>query len=387
MKYFLIAGEASGDLHAAQLIHALKEADPEAEFRFLGGDMMAKEAGRSPLVHYRNMAYMGIIEVLKHLRSIMRIMNTSRCALRSFSADALILIDYPSFNLKMAKYAKGLGIPVFYYISPKVWAWKEYRVKQIKSLVDKMFCILPFEVEFYRRHDYKVTYCGNPSVQEIDQVLNTIPSREEFCRTHSIDLAQKQIVALLPGSRLKEISDNLPIMLSAVKRFPDLFPIIASAPSVDTAIYEQALKGSGLELPAIVKGDTFALVRNARIALVTSGTATLETALLGTVQVACYRMGGSRFVYWLYEHFLKVKFVTLPNLIADRSVIPELLLHHCCEDEILSHISSLLDDSSEAYTKMQDGYRLVRQRLGSSACAQTAAKGIVEYLLNKPKKA
>ena len=387
MKYFLIAGEASGDLHASQLIHALKEIDMEAEFRFLGGDMMAKEAGCAPVVHYRNMAYMGIVEVIKHLRSIMGIMNTSRGALRSFSADALILIDYPSFNLKMAKYAKSLGIPVFYYISPKVWAWKEYRVKQIKQLVDRMFCILPFEVEFYRRHHYDVTYCGNPSVQEIDEALKTIPSRTEFCARHGFDNAGKQIVALLPGSRLKEISDNLPIMLSAIKRFPSLVPVIAGAPSVDTAVYEQALSGSGLELPYIVTGDTFALVRNARVALVTSGTATLETALLGTAQVACYRMGGSRFVYWLYEHFLKVKYVTLPNLIAGREVIPELLLHHCCEEEISSHISSLLQNDSEAYVSMQEGYQSVRSRLGSSPCAQTAAQGIAEYLLSKSKQA
>ncbi|MBQ9465716.1 MAG: lipid-A-disaccharide synthase [Muribaculaceae bacterium] len=375
-RYLILAGEASGDLHGSHLIAELRRLQPEAQVRFFGGDMMAAAAGRNPEVHYRDMAFMGFVEVIKHLPAILGFMRTAKKIIDDWQPTAVILIDYPSFNLKIAKHAAGRGIPVHYFISPKVWVWKQWRVKDIKRYVKAVYCILPFEPEFYRGKGYGgATYVGNPTVAEVEQAVAAMPTRDEFCATHGLDPA-KPIIAILPGSRLKEIRDNLPSMLQAAARHPDCQAVIAAAPSVDRDIYRDILNnvapGLGLAVP-IVGGLTFTLVRHARVALVTSGTATLETALLGTPQVACYRMDASRVAYWFYSKLLSGKYVTLPNLIADEPIIPELLMHHCTVDAIDDHLTALLLDGPDRSAQL-DGYARVAARLTTASCATTTAR-------------
>ncbi len=366
MKYMLIAGEASGDLHASHLMKSMKELDPSAGFVFLGGDLMAAVAGHAPLVHIRDMAFMGFSEVLRNLGAINRNLKAAKEAVIREHPDALILVDYPSFNLKVAKVAKRAGIPVFYYISPKVWAWKEHRVKAIKQLVDKMFVIFPFEVAFYRdRHDYAVEFVGNPSLAEVDTALDSLPPRADFLARHR--LRDRPIIALLPGSRIGEIRNNLSVMSSVVERFPQYRGVIAGAPNIDLDVY-----GRFTDLP-VVYDDTLALLANSRAALVTSGTATLEAALVGTPQVACYRSNGRRVAYEIMKRILKVPFVTLPNLIANREVIPEMLLHQCTPEAVADRLTPLLRDTPER-TAMLSGYADIRAALAApgSAPANTA---------------
>ena len=375
MRYFIIAGEASGDIHGAALIDAIKQHDSEAQVEFLGGDLMAQSAGHAPLIHYRDMAFMGFIEVIKHLGSILGFMRRAKKAMTAHRPDALILIDYPSFNLKMAKWAKGQDIPVFYFISPKVWAWKEYRVKDIKRYVTRMFSILPFETAFYRKHDYEVEYVGNPTVKEIQQAIGTMRPVDQFRSDNGLDPA-KPIIAIVPGSREKEIRDNLPTMLAAALDHSDCQPVIAGAPSIDDKIYEEIM--TKFKVP-VLHDQTFELVHNARVALVTSGTATLETALLGTPQVACYRMNGSEQLYKFYRRLIKGKYVTLPNLIADESIIPELLIHQCTVESVDSWLDRLLDDSDER-RNMLAGYKRMQAILTTKDCATTTAQRIIEEL-------
>ena len=372
MKYFLIAGEASGDLHAAHLIESLKQEDPEAEFRFLGGDFMAAQAGVQPIIHYRDMAYMGFADVVKHLGKILGFLGTARRAIDEWQPAALILVDYPSFNLKVAKYAHNLGIPVHYFISPKVWVWKEWRVKDIRRYVDHMYCILPFEPDWYQERGYKATYVGNPTVQEVAQASKDFPDFAGFIEQHN--LADCPIIALVPGSRVREIRDNLPLMLEAAARHPEYQAVIAGAPSIDDALYRDVM---GSKAIPVLRDATYPLVHHARVALVTSGTATLETALLGTPQVACYRFNGSKWSYNFYRRLLTGKYVTLPNLITDEPVIPELLMHLCTVDSIDEHLSQLLGDTPERLA-MHDGYCRLAARLGTDVCTATAARLIVE---------
>ena len=372
MKYMLIAGEASGDLHASRVIAALRRRDTHASFIFLGGDLMAAQAGVKPMVHYRDMAYMGFSEVLRNLGKIKQNLGTAKRLLRLSSPDALILIDYPSFNLKVAAEAKRLGIPVFYFISPKVWAWKEWRVRTLKKLVTKMFVIFPFEVDYYRtRHEWDVQYVGNPSVDEIDEALAAAGTRDEFLKRHR--LRDRQIVALLPGSRLGEIKNNLPVMQAAVMQFPQYRGVVAGAPGVDADFYSRFT-----DLP-VVTGETMELLKHSRAALVTSGTATLETALAGVPQVACYRSNGSKVAYNLMKRVLSVDYVTLPNLIADSEIIPEMLLHMCTPDAVAEKLAPLLREG-EARQRMLDDYAAMRARLGTADAADGVAKAIVEHL-------
>ena len=379
MKYFLIAGEASGDIHASQLIRALKAHDDEARFEFLGGDLMADAAGVEPVIHYRDMAFMGFIEVLKHLKSIMGFMKTAKQHIAADRPDALILVDYPSFNLKMAKYAHKRGIPVMYFISPKVWAWKEYRVKSIKKYVDRMFSILPFETAFYAKHDYKVNYVGNPTVKEIEEQRSRFGSREEFGKKNLLD--ERPIVALVPGSRRKEIRDNLPSMITAASRHEGYQLVIAAAPNIDESLYREVMEPLGMQVK-LVHHQSFELIHHARAALVTSGTATLETAILGTPQVACYRMNGSKWLFKFYRKLIKGKYVTLPNLIVDDAIIPELLLHMCTPDMIDAHLTPLLTESAERQT-MLEGYRRMQAILTTQDCTDNTAHLIVEALTSK----
>ena len=376
MKYFIIAGEASGDLHASHLMASLKQEDAHAEFRFLGGDLMAEQAGCQPIIHYRDMAYMGFMDVVKHLGKILGFLGTARRAIDEWQPAALILVDYPSFNLKVTKYAHNLGIPVHYFISPKVWVWKEWRVKDIRRYVDHMYCILPFEPDWYAERDYKATYVGNPTVQEVAQASKDFPDFSGFIAQYG--LADRPIIALVPGSRVREIRDNLPLMLKAAARHPEYQAVIAGAPSIDDRLYAEVI---GDQAVPVLRDATYPLVHHARVALVTSGTATLETALLGTPQVACYRFNGSKWSYNFYRRLLTGKYVTLPNLITDEPVIPELLMHLCTVDSIDSHLTQLLGDTPERQA-MLDGYGRLAERLGTEVCTATASHLITQSINN-----
>lgn len=382
MKYFIIAGEASGDIHGAELINSLRALDETAEIRFFGGDKMAQAAGTQPIVHYKDMAYMGIVEVVKHLGPILGFLKTAKAVIDDYAPDAVVLIDYPSFNLKVAKYAHKRGVKTFYFISPKVWAWKEYRVKQIKKYITTLYSILPFETEFFARHGYAVEYVGNPTVGEIAEARLHFADADVFKWKNG--LRGLPIIALVPGSRVKEILDNLPIMLEASKRYLDDYQIvIAGAPGVDRALYDEVLAQAGAKRDAVViEQQTFELVSHARVALVTSGTATLETAVLGTPQVVCYRMGGSKWLKRIYPYVLKVKYVSLPNLIVGTEVIPELLLSDCTADAVAAHLEALLPDG-EARDAMLRGYETMKMRLGTARCTDTAARRMRDTLLTK----
>lgn len=375
MKYFLIAGEASGDLHAAHLIESLKQQDPQAEFRFLGGDLMAAQAGVQPIIHYRDMAYMGFMDVVKHLGKILGFLGTARHAIDEWHPDAVVLVDYPSFNLKVAKYAHNLGIKVHYFISPKVWVWKEWRVKDIRRYVDRMYCILPFEPDWYKDRGYEATYVGNPTVQEVAQAKDSFPDLATFMEENA--LQDRPIIALVPGSRVREIRDNLPLMLEAAARHPEYQAVIAGAPSIDERLYRDVM---GNQVVPVLRDATYPLVHHARVALVTSGTATLETALLGTPQVACYRFNGSKWSYNFYRRLLSGKYVTLPNLIIDEPLIPELLMHLCTIDSIDTHLTALLGDTPER-TAQLDGYSRLAARLGTDICTDRAAQLIIGSFL------
>ncbi len=371
MTFMLSAGEASGDLHASQLIAALRTLRPDADFCFLGGDLMVQASGRRPLIHYRDMAYMGFADVVRHLPQVRRNMQAAKQLLARVRPAVLILVDYPSFNLRLAEEAKRLGVPVVYYISPKVWAWKKWRVKDIKRLCRCVLGIFPFEPDFFRREGYdQCIYVGNPSVEEIDQRLASAPSKEEFCERNS--LSTKPILALVPGSRLSEIRSNLPIMLEAIKPLLGKFqPIVAGAPGVDADVYPAGLP--------VIFDQTTSLMAHARAALVTSGTASLEAALARTPQVVCYRHSGSRLMYAALSRILSIPFVSLPNLVAEREVVPELLMHKCTPQAARAALAAIIPDGS-ARSAQLDGYDLIRRRLGTHPAAQTAAQTILNLL-------
>lgn len=378
MKYMIVAGEASGDLHGSRLIEAIKGHDPEAEFLFFGGDRMAVAAGHSPDLHYDRLNVMGFSEVLRSLPRIMHNLRMARRLMQSWRPDALVLVDFPGFNLRLAKAAKRAEVPVHYFISPKIWAWKEWRIRSIRRYVDHMYCILPFEKDYYRRkHHYEVEYVGNPSVAEIDEELRRVPAERYFRERHDI-ADPRPIIALLPGSRRGELRNNLPLMIEAARRFPQYQYIVAAAPAQPERLYREIAQDPGLK---VVFGATHSLLRHSRAALVTSGTATLETALAATPQVVCYRANGSRLSYKIMEKLLKVRFVSLPNLIADREVVPELLVHLCTADSIAEHLEPLLAGSPER-DRMLAGYREVRRRLGDPNAAENAASLIVEHCRN-----
>lgn len=374
MKYFISAGEPSGDLHASRLVKALKKVDPDAKFAFLGGDLMAAEAGVQPVIHYRDMAFMGFSEVLRHLPQVLSNLKRAKEAIAMQKPDALILVDYPSFNLKLAAFAHSLGIKVYYYISPKVWAWKEHRVKEIKRYIDRMFCIFPFEVDFYkRRHDYDVTYVGNPSVEEVDEKLRRLPSKEDFLKRYN--LPDKPIIAIVPGSRKSEIKNNLMIMEQAAAPHTDYQIVVAGAPGIDLQYYGYYISPG----TPIITGATFELMHHAKAALVTSGTATLECALLNTPQVVCYRSNGNKLSYQIMEKILKVPFVSLPNLIANRRIVPEMLMHRCTPTLVGKELSNILP-GRPGYDNQREGYRLMREILGDSEAATTTASAIYSAL-------
>lgn len=373
MKYYLIVGEASGDLHASHLMKALLKEDPKAEFRFFGGDMMSAVGG-TRVRHYRELAYMGIIAVLLHLRTILRNMAFCKRDIVEWQPDAVILVDYPGFNLKIAKFVHDhTRIPVYYYISPKIWAWKEYRIKEIKRNVDELFSILPFEVPFFeQKHHYPIHYVGNPTAEEVRQFSTAYNvSGEEFRRTHELD--ERPIIALLAGSRKQEIAGNLPQMIAAARRFGGYQLVLAAAPGIDAGFYDAFTAGSGVR---IVRGETYALLSHAHTALVTSGTATLETALFRVPQVVCYNTALPKLVGFLRRLVLKVKYVSLVNLIADREVVPELVANTFSVANIVRHLTRLLPDGAPR-REMLAGYEDVWQKIGADSPSERTAKEIV----------
>lgn len=375
MKYMVIAGEASGDLHASQLIKYIKQFDTDADFRFFGGDLMADEARRKPDLHYNRMNVMGFSEVFRKLPDLISNLRKARKLLREYKPDALILVDYPGFNLTIAPYAHKLGIPVHYFISPKVWAWKEYRVRKIKKYVDHLYSILPFEVDFFKKHNYNVTYVGNPSVQEVAYSMGHLPPKKHFLERQGLN-DDRPIIALLPGSRRGEIRNNLPLMIEAAKRFPEFQYVVGAAPAVGEKFYREVAQDPGLKL---VFGCTPTLLKYSQAAVVTSGTATLETALIGTPQVVVYRANGLAISYKIMEKLLKVRYVALPNLIVNNEIVPELLVHKCTVASIARELSPLLQPSPRREFQLQ-GYRTMQRRLGNYVAAEYAAEKIVESL-------
>lgn len=373
MKYYLIVGEASGDLHASHLMKALLKEDPKAEFRFFGGDMMSAVGG-TRVRHYRELAYMGIIAVLLHLRTILRNMAFCKRDIADWRPDAVILVDYPGFNLKIAKYVhEHTKIPVYYYISPKIWAWKEYRIKEIKRNVDELFSILPFEVPFFeQKHHYPIHYVGNPTAEEVRQFRAAYNvSGEEFRREHRLD--ERPIIALLAGSRKQEIAGNLPQMIAAARRFGDYQLVLAAAPGIDAEFYDAFIGGSDVH---VVRGETYALLSHADTALVTSGTATLETAFFRVPQVVCYNTALPKLVGFLRRLVLKVKYVSLVNLIADREVVPELVANTFSEANIAEQLKRLLPDGA-ARREMLEGYEEVWRKIGEDSPSERTAKEMV----------
>ena len=376
MKYYLIVGEASGDLHASHLMRALKEADPQAEFRYFGGDLMAAEGG-TLVRHYRDTAYMGFLTVVMHLPAIFRNISICKKDIAEWGPDAVILVDYPGFNLKIAHFVhERRQAKVFYYISPKIWAWKEHRIKNIKRDVDELFSILPFEVPFYeQKHGYPIHYVGNPTADEVEEFKRNY--NESFLQFYKRNnLSDKPIIALLAGSRRTEIRDNLPHMMEAVKEFPDYQFVLAGAPSIDEEFYRRFIADSEVRL---VKNDTYALLSHATAALVTSGTATLETALFNVPQVVCYRLP----MAWLYallrKWLLKVKYVSLVNLIADREVVPELVADTFTQERMIQCLRDILPGSS-GRDEMLRGYDSMRQVIGAPGAPEHAARLMVELL-------
>jgi lipid-A-disaccharide synthase len=370
MKYYLIAGEASGDLHASRLMRSLKGVDKDAEFRFLGGDMMTAEGG-TRVRHYKELAYMGFIPVLLHLPTILGNMKMCKQDISQWQPDCVILIDYPGFNLSIAKYVKSrTNIPVYYYISPKIWAWKEYRIKNIKRDVDELFSILPFEMDFFeKKHHYPIHYVGNPTADEVREFLANSPHVE-----------RESVIALLAGSRKQEIKDNLPAMMKAVKPYmQDYRIVLAGAPGIDPAYYDSFIQGSGVE---IVYNQTYPLLAKAHAALVTSGTATLETALFNVPQVVCYETPIPKIVAFFRKHIIHVKYVSLVNLIADKEVVTELVADTFSVENIRKELEKILQGSSRE--AMLQGYADVRRRLGEEKAPDNAATIMYQLLNNQP---
>lgn len=375
MKYFLIAGEASGDLHASNLMAALKNEDAQAEFRFFGGDLM-QAVGGTLLKHYREMAFMGIIPVALHLRTILRNMKTCEKEIERFHPDVVILVDYPGFNLKIARYVKTkLRLPVYYYISPKIWAWKQYRIKDFRRYVDRMFCILPFEVAFFQQLRYSVDYVGNPCVDAVDAFRQKqLAHPDSFRKDEELD--NRPILALLAGSRRQEIKDNLPTMLAVAASYPNHQAVIAGAPGIEQAFYRKYM---GDSVCKIVFDKTYSLLQHSNAALVTSGTATLETALFRVPQVVCYYVKAGKVASFIFRHFFHTKYISLVNLIAGREIVQELFGARFSYREIHDELGRILNDA-DYRNRMIAGYDSIIRLLGQPGASQRAARLIYTSL-------
>ncbi|MCF0200519.1 MAG: lipid-A-disaccharide synthase [Bacteroidales bacterium] len=370
MKYYIIAGEASGDMHAANLIAELKKKDAKAEFRAWGGDLMKKQ-GATLVKHYRYMAFMGFVEVAVNLRKVLNNIKECKQDMLKYKPDAVILVDYPGFNLRMAKFAHEHGIKVFYYVSPQVWAWKRRRVYQIQKSVDKMLVILPFEETFYRKYGVDVTYVGHPLLDQIAKV--TPVPRQSFSRMNNLSEKQ-EIIALLPGSRVQELKRTLKTMLEVVPKFPDYQFVIAKVPSLDIALYESLIGKANVH---IVENQTYELLQHASAALVTSGTATLETALFTVPEVVCYKATGIsyRIARWL----IRVKYICLVNLILDKAAVKELIQHDFTAANIEKELDLLLHDFKRQRRLLED-YETLKDVMGAAGASARAAEVIFARL-------
>ena len=371
MKYYLVAGEASGDLHGSNLMKGIREEDKNAEFRYFGGDLMEARGGKL-VRHYREMAFMGVVKVLLNLRTIQRNLKLCKIDIIEFQPDAIILIDFPGFNLRIARYGKKKGFRVFYYISPKVWAWNKKRVKTIRATISKMFVILPFEVEFYRNNDFQVEYHGNPLLDAIQEKMDE--------KDKDLELASdgfssgKPVIALLPGSRKQELYHCLPEMLAVVPHFPEYQFIIAGAPGIEPSLYGKYTTGHDV---SIIFNQTYDLLKKATAAVVTSGTATLETALMMVPEVVCYKMGS--FTYNVGKHFVRIRFFSLVNLIMGKEVVKELLQYDLSKN-ICEELNRILCDANYRQA-MLNNFTELRKRVGTSGASGRVGKRMVELLI------
>ena len=386
MKYYLIAGEASGDVHASHLMAAIRQEDAEAKFRCFGGDMMAAQ-GAELVQHYRDLAYMGFFPVLMHLRTILQGMKRCQKDILEWQPDVLILVDYPGFNLKIARFIKQhSNIPIVYYIAPKIWAWKEHRIKDIKRDIDCLLSILPFEKDFYeKKHHYPIYYVGNPTVDEVDAYLQEHPSdADAFRRDNNLD--ERPIIALLAGSRKQEVRDNLRRMVEAAEPYTkDYQLVLAAAPGLEDEFYEEQVQCSMINgqcsMINVVRDQTFRLLQHSTAALVTSGTATLETALLRVPQVVCYYTKAGRLVSLARRLFLKVPYISLVNLISGEEVVPELVAEKMNTKNVRQHLASILPGGSAREAQLE-GYERMATILGEPGAPERAAKIIMNFTNN-----
>jgi lipid-A-disaccharide synthase len=361
MRYYIIAGEASGDLHGGNLIHALHRQDPTAQVRCWGGDRM-EAAGATLVKHYRDLAFMGFVEVIKHLRTIFKNIDFCKKDITAYQPDVLVLIDYPGFNMRIAEWAHKKGIRIVYYISPQVWAWKEKRALKLKRDVDKMLVILPFEVDFYRKWNYEVTYVGHPLVEVVRHEKNNVPATP---------LSTKPIIALLPGSRAQEIMVKLPIMLEVVQYFPEYSFVVAQAPALPDSLYTDII---GNRPVLLAKGQAYNLLKQAKAGIITSGTATLETALFGLPQVVCYK--GNALSFWLATKLVKVKYISLVNLIMDKPVVTELIQNDLTPENLKTALHRLLNDAAYK-AELKKDYDTLWHKLGEKPASENAAREII----------
>ena len=368
MRYYIIAGEASGDLHGANLIKALKKKDSQADIRAWGGDLM-ENSGAVLKKHYRELAFMGFLEVLKNLPTILRNMSVCKKDILAYKPDVLILIDYPGFNLRIATWAKTQNIKVFYYISPQIWAWKERRIHLIKKVVDRMFVILPFEKDFYKKYDMYVDFVGHPLLDAFEQFELQV----DFHKKNN--LSQKPIIALLPGSRKQEIEKIMALMLNIIPNFEAYQFVIAGAPSMEDAVYESFIHQN--KNVKLLRNQTYQLLAHSAAAIVTSGTATLETALMNVPQVVVYK--GSAISYAIAKRLVNIKYIALPNLIMDRAIVKELIQNDCT----VQHISEALQQQLSASETIKKHYATLKNKLGNVGASQRLADLIVQYLRNE----
>ena len=370
MKYYIIAGEASGDLHGANLIASIKKKDPRAKIRAWGGDLMKKQ-GATLVKHYRDLAFMGFVEVLMHLKTILRNLSFCKKDIKKFAPDAVVLVDYPGFNIKVAKFASKLGVKVYYYISPQVWAWKKRRVHTLKKVVDKMLVILPFEKDFYDEYDVESHFVGHPLLDELSKVKPI--SKKLFVKQNNLD-TKKEIIALLPGSRKQEVSRMLEVMLKVVEMFPDYQFVVACAPSLPEEFYRGLIGDAKVNL---VFNKTYQLLQVSSAAVVTSGTATLETALFFVPQVVCYK--GNPISYHIAKKLIKVKYISLVNLIMNRGVVKELIQNDLTYENVAEELKLILSNSKRQRALLED-YEELKYILGNSGASDNAASIIISDL-------
>lgn len=372
MKYYIIAGEASGDLHASNLMKAIIDKDNDAEFRFWGGDHM-KNVGGKLVKHIKDLAFMGFVEVIMNIRTIAKNMKFCKQDIVKYGPDVLILVDYPGFNLRIAEFAHQKGIKIHYYISPQIWAWKQNRVHKIKKVVDQMYCILPFEKDFYKKFDVDVNYVGHPLVDAITDFKKTALSKAQFLEKYKLD--NQPILAILPGSRNQEIKVKLPIMLEAAKAFPEYQLVIAGAPNKSPEFYQEVAKGTKVR---ILENQTYDLLNQSDLAIVTSGTATLETALFHVPQVVCYK--ASPISYAIGKRVVKIKYISLVNLILDQLVVTELIQHDLTPENIITELKKIATHQSKGRLKMEKSYHILEEKLGGGGASKKVADLLIKNL-------